>query len=96
MDYIYFIFQSLVDEEGLAAINSSAMMTMAEYNAGHYSNATNMWIHTTSVVEAQTGGVSFYNILKFHDNEKDNLAKKQSSSQQHKPIHLGKSGYLLK
>ncbi|MEE6507014.1 hypothetical protein FKM82_007944 [Ascaphus truei] len=59
--YLYSI--SLLDEEGLQEVKSSANGVLDALNRGQYDRATELWSVTESVIEQNTDGVNFYNIL---------------------------------
>lgn len=52
-------------EDGLAAINQSAMQCINATKQGKFKEATALWSQTEGVVEQQTFGVNFYNILQW-------------------------------
>ena len=59
------VLQSLVDREGLAAINIAAMSTKQAIDNKQFAEATELWNDTENIVEKYTHGVNFYNILKW-------------------------------
>jgi hypothetical protein len=59
------IFQSLVDEPGLEAIQRSATLCKRAVEEERWTDATNLWSTTEGVVMYRTHFVDFYNILKF-------------------------------
>ena len=71
------LFQkSLVDKEGLAAINKTAQQCKSALDQGKFDNATQLWSQTESVVEAKTNGVNFYNILNWSGSEQQMSSSK--------------------
>lgn len=54
---------SLVDEEGMEAINQQAQITKAMYSEKKYANAFDEWRKTQHVVNLKTDGVDYYNVL---------------------------------
>ncbi|XP_048466783.1 retinoid-inducible serine carboxypeptidase [Rhincodon typus] len=59
--YLYSI--SLLDDQGLAEVNSYAERVQAAIEAGDFQHATELWSVTERVVEQNTDGVNFYNIM---------------------------------
>ncbi|KAM4664841.1 retinoid-inducible serine carboxypeptidase [Discoglossus pictus] len=59
--YLYSI--SLLDEGGLADVQQSANEVLEAMKQGQYERATELWSQTEDVIEENTDGVSFYNIL---------------------------------
>ena len=59
--------QSLVDSEGLAAVQAAAEEARRAAQSGDWENATEHWAYTEVVVIERTHGVDFYNIHEFHD-----------------------------
>ncbi|XP_078064068.1 retinoid-inducible serine carboxypeptidase, partial [Mustelus asterias] len=59
--YLYSI--SLLDDQGLAEVNSYAEKVQAAIETGNYQQATELWAVTEQVVEKNTNGVNFYNIM---------------------------------
>ena len=57
--------QSLVDDQGLQAVQDEATKAKDAIEAGDWQAATDYWGSTEWVVIEQTHGVDFYNILKF-------------------------------
>ena len=64
------MLQSLIDREGLAAINSIAKATKQAVDVGKFEKATELWNTAEKMVENCTHGVNFYNILKWEADEK--------------------------
>lgn len=60
------IFQSLVDDQGLDAIQRSATACQRAVEEERWEDATRLWSTTESVVMYRTHFVDFYNILKFN------------------------------
>ncbi|KAI0236967.1 Retinoid-inducible serine carboxypeptidase [Lamellibrachia satsuma] len=61
----YLYATSLVDREGLAAINIVAMSTKQAIDNKQFAEATKLWNDAENIVEKYTHGVNFYNILKW-------------------------------
>ncbi|XP_041073047.1 retinoid-inducible serine carboxypeptidase [Carcharodon carcharias] len=59
--YLYSI--SLLDDQGLVEVNSYAEEVKAAIEAGNYRKATERWGMTEKIVELNTDGVNFYNIM---------------------------------
>ncbi|XP_053563329.1 retinoid-inducible serine carboxypeptidase [Bombina bombina] len=59
--YLYSI--SLLDEGGLAEVQKSANEVLGAMKQGQYVRATELWSEAEDVIEDNTDGVSFYNIL---------------------------------
>ncbi|KAG8432204.1 hypothetical protein GDO86_016737 [Hymenochirus boettgeri] len=59
--YLYSI--SLLDEEGLKEVQASANEVQEALAKGQYEKATELWSQTEEVIETNTDGVNFYNIL---------------------------------
>jgi len=57
---------SLVDDQGLNAIQRSATACQRAVNEGRWEDATSLWSTTEVVVQVRTHYVDFYNILKFN------------------------------
>ncbi|XP_075034167.1 retinoid-inducible serine carboxypeptidase [Mixophyes fleayi] len=69
--YLYSI--SLLDEHGLKEVQSSANAVQDALNKGQFVEATELWSRTEDVIEQNTDGVNFYNIL-----TKDSLMAKNT------------------
>ncbi|XP_052817805.1 retinoid-inducible serine carboxypeptidase-like [Mya arenaria] len=65
----YLYTNSLVDQAGYKAINDSVKKVLQDIAAGQWSEATGAWGSTQTVVDLQTNGVNFYNILKWGQQE---------------------------
>ncbi|KAM4692445.1 retinoid-inducible serine carboxypeptidase isoform 2-T2 [Rhinophrynus dorsalis] len=59
--YLYSI--SLLDEQGLQEVQGCANKVLDALNKGQYEQATELWSKTEDVIELNTDGVNFYNIL---------------------------------
>ncbi|XP_051571216.1 retinoid-inducible serine carboxypeptidase-like [Myxocyprinus asiaticus] len=59
----YLYSTSLLDDNGLEEVNKAAKGVQQALEQGQYQKATEMWSITESVVEQNTNGVNFYNIL---------------------------------
>lgn len=55
--------QGFVDIDGYNKINNYALRTQKTLNAGKFAQATDLWYQTEVVLDEQTRGVSFYNVL---------------------------------
>ncbi|KAF3816757.1 hypothetical protein GH733_014105 [Mirounga leonina] len=58
-----FAFQSLLDDQGLAEVSQVAEDVLDAVNKGLYKEATQLWGKAEMVIEQNTDGVNFYNIL---------------------------------
>ena len=67
------MFQSLVDEKGLVAINTSVTKIQGAIDYLKWSDATDLWGSTQTVVDIYTDGVNFYNILQWGKQEESML-----------------------
>lgn len=54
---------SLVDENGLEAINRQANVTKQAFDQGKFAQSTSEWARTQNVVFQKTDGVDFYNVI---------------------------------
>jgi len=61
------VWQSLVDAEGLKAIQAEAELAKAAASNHNWTQSTMHWHETQFVVVQKTRGIDFYNILKFDD-----------------------------
>ncbi|XP_043571176.1 retinoid-inducible serine carboxypeptidase [Chiloscyllium plagiosum] len=78
--YLYSI--SLLDDQGLAEVNSYTARVQAAIEAGDYQKATELWSVTEGVVEKNTDGVNFYNIMtKRTDSDSPQIMPLMRSSQ---------------
>ncbi|KAL0993578.1 hypothetical protein UPYG_G00110010 [Umbra pygmaea] len=59
----YLYTMSLLDDNGLGEVSAAAEDVKQAVNQGQYLKATALWSVTESVVEKNTNGVNFYNIL---------------------------------
>ncbi|KAM8813029.1 retinoid-inducible serine carboxypeptidase [Rhynchonycteris naso] len=59
--YLYSV--SLLDDQGLAEVSQVAEQVLDAINKGHYKEATQLWSQAEMVIEQNTDGVNFYNIL---------------------------------
>jgi len=59
-------WMSLVDDQGMNAIQRAADLTARAVNESRWVDATNLWSATELVVAIRTNNVDFYNILKFN------------------------------
>uniref|UniRef100_A0A8C7Q6M2 Carboxypeptidase n=1 Tax=Oncorhynchus mykiss TaxID=8022 RepID=A0A8C7Q6M2_ONCMY len=59
----YLYTTSLLDDYGLREVSSAAEAVKQAVDQGQYLKATELWSVTESVVEQNTNGVNFYNIL---------------------------------
>ncbi|KAM6163624.1 retinoid-inducible serine carboxypeptidase [Rhynchocyon petersi] len=56
-------FQSLLDDQGLAEVSKIAEQVLDAVNREKYKEATELWGKAEMVIEQNTDGVNFYNIL---------------------------------
>ncbi|XP_053513003.1 retinoid-inducible serine carboxypeptidase [Artibeus jamaicensis] len=59
----YLYSMSLLDDQGLAEVSQVAEQVLDALNKGLYKEATELWGQAEMVVEQNTDGVNFYNIL---------------------------------
>lgn len=59
----YLYTTSLLDDYGLKQVNSAAQAVKKSVQQGQFQKATELWSITESVIEQNTNGVNFYNIL---------------------------------
>ncbi|KAF6096892.1 serine carboxypeptidase 1 [Phyllostomus discolor] len=59
----YLYSMSLLDDQGLAEVSQVAEQVLDAVNKGLYKEATQLWGQAEMVVEQNTDGVNFYNIL---------------------------------
>ncbi|XP_048221916.1 retinoid-inducible serine carboxypeptidase [Perognathus longimembris pacificus] len=59
----YLYSMSLLDDKGLAEVSNVAEKVLDAINKGHYKEATQLWEEAEMVIEKNTDGVNFYNIL---------------------------------
>lgn len=59
----YLYSMSLLDDQGLAEVSQVAEQVLDALNKGLYKEATQLWGQAEMVVEQNTDGVNFYNIL---------------------------------
>ncbi|XP_040856456.1 retinoid-inducible serine carboxypeptidase [Ochotona curzoniae] len=59
----YLYSMSLLDDKGLAEVSSVAEEVLDAINKGYYKEATQLWQKAEMVIEKNTDGVNFYNIL---------------------------------
>ncbi|KAI4880484.1 hypothetical protein NFI96_016248, partial [Prochilodus magdalenae] len=65
----YLYSTSLLDDYGLTEVTSAAKAVQEAMDQGQYAKATELWSVTENVVEQNTNGVNFYNILTQQDDE---------------------------
>ncbi|XP_035388125.1 retinoid-inducible serine carboxypeptidase [Electrophorus electricus] len=65
----YLYSTSLLDDYGLKEVMQAAKTVQQLVEKGQYENATKWWANTESVVEQNTNGVNFYNILTQDDSD---------------------------
>ncbi|KAF5915997.1 hypothetical protein HPG69_003070 [Diceros bicornis minor] len=82
--YLYSV--SLLDNQGLAEVSQVAEQVLDAVNKGHYKEATQLWEKAEMVVEENTDGVNFYNIL-----TKNTLMSTMKSSLEFTQSHLGQA-----
>ncbi|XP_064127348.1 retinoid-inducible serine carboxypeptidase isoform X2 [Loxodonta africana] len=59
----YLYSMSLLDDQGLAEVAKVAEQVLNAVNKGYYKEATQLWGEAEAVIEQNTDGVNFYNIL---------------------------------
>uniref|UniRef100_G3QKF1 Carboxypeptidase n=1 Tax=Gorilla gorilla gorilla TaxID=9595 RepID=G3QKF1_GORGO len=59
----WFAFQSLLEDKGLAEVSKVAEQVLNAVNKGLYREATELWGKAEMIIEQNTDGVNFYNIL---------------------------------
>ncbi|XP_037351330.1 retinoid-inducible serine carboxypeptidase [Talpa occidentalis] len=59
----YLYSMSLLDDQGLAEVSQAAEQVLDAINKGRYKEATELWGEAENVIEQNTDGVNFYNIL---------------------------------
>ncbi|KAH0505006.1 Retinoid-inducible serine carboxypeptidase [Microtus ochrogaster] len=59
----YLYSMSLLDDQGLAEVSEVAEQVLDAINKGFYKEATQLWGKAETVIEKNTDGVNFYNIL---------------------------------
>ncbi|KAM9208340.1 retinoid-inducible serine carboxypeptidase [Dugong dugon] len=59
----YLYSMSLLDDQGLAEVAKVAEQVLNAVNKGYYVEATRLWEEAEMVIEQNTDGVNFYNIL---------------------------------
>ncbi|XP_049717268.1 retinoid-inducible serine carboxypeptidase [Elephas maximus indicus] len=59
----YLYSMSLLDDQGLAEVAKVAEQVLNAVNKGYYKEATQLWGEAEVVIEQNTDGVNFYNIL---------------------------------
>ncbi|KAI7803530.1 retinoid-inducible serine carboxypeptidase [Triplophysa rosa] len=75
----YLYSTSFLDDNGLAEVNKAAKGVQQALEQGQYQKATEMWSITENVVEQNTNGVNFYNILTQDPDEMVKTSLVQSS-----------------
>ena len=59
----YLYSMSLLDNQGLAEVSDIAEQVLDAVNKGFYKEATQLWGKAEMIIEKNTDGVNFYNIL---------------------------------
>ncbi|XP_005999984.1 retinoid-inducible serine carboxypeptidase [Latimeria chalumnae] len=87
--YLYGI--SLLDDSGLGDVTAAAKRVQDAVLKGDYAEATEEWSNTENVIELNTNGVNFYNILTHASDEKllatENSFLANLYSRHLKPLH---------
>ncbi|XP_026108949.1 retinoid-inducible serine carboxypeptidase [Carassius auratus] len=65
----YLYSTSLLDDNGLDEVTNAAKAVLEAVRQGQYQKATDLWSITENVVEQNTNGVNFYNILTQNSDE---------------------------
>ncbi|XP_049627996.1 retinoid-inducible serine carboxypeptidase [Suncus etruscus] len=79
----YLYSMSLLDDQGLAEVSKAAEKVLDAVNQGHFEKATELWGQAEMVIEQNTDGVNFYNIL-----TKDTPSSTMKSSLEFTQSHL--------
>uniref|UniRef100_A0A8C4SVM5 Carboxypeptidase n=1 Tax=Erpetoichthys calabaricus TaxID=27687 RepID=A0A8C4SVM5_ERPCA len=74
--YLYSI--SMLDEEGLSEVNVAAKKVQEAFDRGDYAKATSLWSDAENVVEKNTDGVNFYNILNMDPDDNKKVSHMQN------------------
>ena len=85
--------QGFVNSFGQADIDSAAANTQSLVDQERWCEATIAWSTTESVVERETNGVNFYNVLTEEDIYLNQVSKKKNSFS-FKNKHIGKLIYF--
>uniref|UniRef100_A0A673IU78 Carboxypeptidase n=1 Tax=Sinocyclocheilus rhinocerous TaxID=307959 RepID=A0A673IU78_9TELE len=81
----YLYSTSLLDDNGLDEVTKAAKAVLEAVRQGQYQKATDLWSITENVVEQNTNGVNFYNIL---TQNSDEMVKTTSLKRRHiRPLH---------
>ncbi|ELW61600.1 Retinoid-inducible serine carboxypeptidase [Tupaia chinensis] len=83
-------FQSLLDDNGLAEVFKIAEQVLDAVNKKHYKEATLLWDKAEVVIENNTDGVNFYNIL-----TKSSPMSVMESSLEFTQTHLGQAANVF-
>lgn len=75
----YLYSTSLLDDTGLNEVYTAAKAVMDAVNQGDYLKATDLWSLTENVVEQNTNGVNFYNILTQNSDEMVKISSDQAA-----------------
>ncbi|XP_051988380.1 retinoid-inducible serine carboxypeptidase-like [Xyrauchen texanus] len=75
----YLYSTSLLDDNGLEEVYNAAKGVQQALDQGQYQKATEMWSITESVVEQNTNGVNFYNILAQNSDDMVKISSDQTT-----------------
>lgn len=73
-----FVFQSIIDESGYYKINEAAQKMSKMIGEGMWKQATDQWGVVQGILETESNGVNFYNMLAWGASE-SGLMKKYSN-----------------
>lgn len=79
----YLYTNSLVDQAGFKSINDSVQKIQESIDKDMWTQATDQWGATQTIVELVTNGVNFYNILEWGQEEKSSLFAGKSDLSRH-------------
>ena len=82
--------QGFVNSFGQAAIDAAAATTQSLVDQERWCEATIAWSNTETVVERETNGVNFYNVLAEENIYDSQLTKKRKNYMSFKDKHIRK------
>ncbi|CAD5123676.1 DgyrCDS11999 [Dimorphilus gyrociliatus] len=85
----YLYSTSLVDILGYQKVNNKALDIKSLLSDGKFKEATNQWSELESIIESETAGVDFYNILRF-DSQSNSLHNSKSEIDYLYKRHVGR------
>uniref|UniRef100_A0A7N6BQ54 Carboxypeptidase n=1 Tax=Anabas testudineus TaxID=64144 RepID=A0A7N6BQ54_ANATE len=86
----YLYTTSLLDDNGLVGVNAAAEAVMHAIHQEQFQKATELWSVTESVVEQNTNGVNFYNILTQEEDEKVKQSSRMALNLKNTRRHIGR------